>query len=158
MAFWRRKNAVLAALVCLAPPALADAPLFAIDRTQLPFDLGPGAPGNSPARVTNLPSVAANSQANPANSSATRANSPRNPANEKRVIFDAGGQVLGYYVPNAGGTLNLFDRGGGRVAYRPRGTQSLFGNDGRWCGTVVATQDGGMAFGVTPECERAFRR
>lgn len=148
-------------LLCCALPAtdaLADAPIFEIDRTQLPFDLSPGAPANSPARQTNSPSAAANSSANPANSSSAYENSPRNPANEKRVIFDANGDVLGYYVQNASGTLNLFDLTGKRIAYRPRGTKSVFSNAGEWCGTVAGGQSGGLSFGVTRSCLAAFYR
>ncbi|WP_230383034.1 hypothetical protein [Paracoccus shanxieyensis] len=74
-----------------AGPAPADAPLFLLDQTTLPFDLGPGAPQNQPSRQANSPHAAANSAASPANSGSAYANSPRNPANEKRVIFTADG-------------------------------------------------------------------
>ena len=50
----------------------------------------------------------------------------------------------------------LFDLNGRRVAYRPaRGTKSLFGSDGRWCGTVADT-GGGVAFGMTQACAGRF--
>lgn len=151
--------AALAALPGLLQPAgsaRADAPVFVIDQTQLPFDLSPGAPANSPARQGNLPTAAANSTANPANSSSIHANSPRNPANGKRVIFDGGGEIRGHYAPNGSGTLNLFDGAGRRVAYRPAGTKSLFSNRGEWCGTVATVQGGGLAFGIIPACAPLF--
>ncbi|TWI29245.1 hypothetical protein [Paracoccus sulfuroxidans] len=147
---------LLLALFLLATPAAADAPIFVIDQTQLPFDLGPGAPANAPARAANSPNAAANSSASSANSGSSFANSPRNPANEKRLIFTAEGNVLGYYAPNNSGTLNLFDVNGKRVAYRPRGSKSLFSNDGRWCGTVASNQGGGFAFGIIQGCAGLF--
>lgn len=143
-------------LMFCALPALADAPLFVLDQTRLPFDLGPGAPQNQPSRQANSPHAAANSAASPANSASRYANSPRNPANEKRVIFTADGSVVGYYAPNGAGTLNLFDLGGKRVAYRPKGSKSLFSSDGRWCGTVADASGGGFAFGVTRDCAGLF--
>lgn len=150
----------LAALSCClllsAGPALADAPLFLIQQSSLPFDLGPGAPQNQPARQANSPNAAANSRANPGNSSSTYANAPHNPANGKRVIFLGDGTVVGYYAPSPAGTLNLFDRQGRRVAYRPRGSKSLFSDDGRWCGTVAAAQGGGFAFGILRDCASLF--
>ena len=139
-----------------AGEAWADAPVFVINQTQLPFDLGPGSPANAPTRQANLPTAAANSAASPANSSAAYANSPHNPANSKRIIFDSDGTTLGYYAPNGSGTLNLFDMGGRRVAYRPRGTKSLFSNSGLWCGTVASAQGGGMAFGIIRACAHLF--
>lgn len=144
------------ALTLFAAPALADAPLFVLDQTQLPFDLGPGAPQNSPARQSNSPNAAANSAASAANRASAYANSPANPANEKRVIFIADGSVIGYYVPNSAGTLNLFDVTGKRVAYRPKGSKSLFSSDGRWCGTVANAEGGGFAFGVIRNCANLF--
>lgn len=143
-------------LALLATPALADAPIFVLDQTQLPFDLGPGAPQNSPARQANSPNAAANSAASAANRSSAYANSPANPANEKRVIFTADGSVIGYYAPNGSGTLNLFDLDGQRVAYRPRGSKSLFSNDGRWCGTVADSDGGGFAIGIIRACAGLF--
>ena len=147
-------------LLCLtgapAAPALADAPIFVIDQTRLPFDLGPGAPANSPARQANSPNAAANSAASAANSSASYANSPDNPANGRRVIFTGDGEVVGYYVENGAGTLNLFDRAGRRIAYRPRGTKSLFSASGQWCGTLAQSQGQGFAFGVTRSCGARF--
>ena len=91
---------------------------------------------------------------------AIRANAPDNPANGPdggRGIW-AGDEMVGYYTRN-GGTLNLFDRQGRRVAYRPGGghTRSLFSPDGRWCGTVADT-GGGMAFGLTQACAGRFFR
>ncbi|WP_199258451.1 hypothetical protein [Paracoccus binzhouensis] len=148
--------ALIPALMLCAAPVLADAPLFLIDQTRLPFDLGPGAPQNQPARQANSPHAAANSAASPANSASIHANSPRNPANEKRVIFTADGTVVGYYAPNGAGTLNLFTVTGKRVAYRPRGSKSLFSSDGRWCGTVADTSGGGLAFGITRDCAGLF--
>ena len=143
----------------LAAPALADAPLVVLDRTQLPFDVGPGNPANSPSRPGNAPHAAWNSSGNTANSSSAWENRPSNPANEKRLIFTAQGDVLGYYARNAGGVLNLFDVNGRRVAYRPaRGTQSLFTTAGTWCGTVDNLRDGSFVLAVTPECVREFRR
>ena len=150
---------LISILCCLAAPALADAPLIVLDRTQLPFDVGPGNPANSPSRPGNAPHSAWNSAGNTANSSAAWENRPTNPANEKRLIFTAQGDVLGYYAPNAGGVLNLFDINGRRVAYRPaRGTQSLFTTQGAWCGTVDGLRDGSFVLAVTPECVRQFGR
>ncbi|RCW78000.1 hypothetical protein [Paracoccus lutimaris] len=143
-------------LTLIAGPALADAPLFLIDQTQLPFDLGPGAPQNAPSRQENSPNAAANSAASAANRSGSYGNSPANPANEKRVIFTDDGSVVGYYAPNGSGTLNLFDVTGKRVAYRPKGSKSLFSNDGRWCGTVAAADGGGFAFGIIRSCAGLF--
>ena len=143
-------------LTLIAGPALADAPLFLIDQTQLPFDLGPGAPQNAPSRQENSPNAAANSAASAANRASSYGNSPTNPANEKRVIFVSDGSVVGYYAPNGSGTLNLFDISGKRVAYRPKGSKSLFSNDGRWCGTVADASGGGFAFGVTRGCAGLF--
>ena len=143
-------------LTLIAGPALADAPLFLIDQTQLPFDLGPGAPQNAPSRQGNSPNAAANSAASAANRSSSYANSPSNPANEKRVIFIDDGSVVGYYAPNGSGTLNLFDLAGKRVAYRPKGSKSLFSSDGRWCGTVAAADGGGFAFGIIRNCAGLF--
>lgn len=145
----------LCALMAVSP-VRADAPLFVLDQTGLPFDLGPGAPQNAPARQGNSPNAAANSAASPANSASTYANSPRNPANEKRVIVTGDGNVVGYYAQNAMGTLNLFDIHGKRIAYRPRGSKSLFSSDGQWCGTVAAAQAGTLAFGVTRRCAQRF--
>ncbi|MFB9223448.1 hypothetical protein [Paracoccus cavernae] len=142
----------LAALLAMSGAALADAPVFVIDQSQLPFDLGPGAPENAPARQSNLPSAAGNSSANAANSSAAYANSPNNPANSKRVLFTAEGEVVGYYAENGSGTLNVFTATGKRAFYRPRGTKSLFSNAGQWCGTVAASQGSGFAFGITRAC------
>lgn len=150
---------VLAALLLVPGAALADAPLFLVDAGQLPFDLGPGAPANQPARASNSPAAAGNSAAAPGNGSGIRANAPDNPANGPdggRAIW-ADGEPVGYYTTN-NGTLNLFDRSGRRVAYRPaRGTKSLFGPDGSWCGTVAATGQG-HAFGLTRACLNGFFR
>ena len=144
------------ALALIAAPALADAPLFLIDQTQLPFDLGPGAPQNAPSRQANSPNAAANSAANAANRASSYANSPANPANEKRVIFTSDGSVVGYYAPNGSGTLNLFSVTGKRVAYRPKGSRSLFSGDGRWCGTVADADGSGFAFGMIRACAGLF--
>lgn len=149
-----QKLALILALA--AAPAAADAPLFLLDQTRLPFDLGPGAPQNQPSRQANSPHAAANSAASSANSGASFANSPRNPENEKRVIFTADGTAVGYYAPNGAGTLNLFTLTGRRVAYRPRGSKSLFSGDGRWCGTVAEASGGGFAFGVIRACAGLF--
>lgn len=143
-------------LVLCAGPVWADAPLFLIEQGSLPFDLGPGAARNAPSRQSNSPNAAANSAANAANSSASYANSPRNPANEKRVIFTSDGSVVGYYAPSQTGTLNLFDLGGKRVAYRPPGSKSLFSHKGKWCGTVADAQGGSMAFGILRACANLF--
>jgi hypothetical protein len=146
-------------LSCLAAPALADAPLIVLDRTQLPFDVGPGNPANSPSRAENSPNSAWNSSGNTANSSSAWENRPSNPANEQRLIFTAQGDVLGYYAKNAGGVMNLFDVNGRRIAYRPaRGTKSLFTTGGTWCGTVDGLRDGSFVLAVTPECARQFMR
>ena len=154
----RRHALLCAALVCLAGPALADAPLIVLDRTQLPFDLGPGAPANNPARPSNSPNAAWNSAANTANSSAAWENRPSNPANEQRLIITADGGVLGYYATNAGGVMNLFDVNGRRVAYRPaRGTRSLFTAQGQWCGTVDGGRDS-FVLAVTRDCAARFGR
>nr|WP_010395038.1 hypothetical protein [Paracoccus sp. TRP] len=149
-------RALLTLIALSATPAFADASLFLIDQTSLPFDLGPGAPQNSPAKTSNSPNAAANSAASSANSSSSYANSPQNPANEKRVIFTGDGSVVGYYAPNGAGTLNLFTVTGKRVAYRPKGSKSLFSNDGRWCGTVAGSSGGGIAFGIIRACAGLF--
>lgn len=151
---------LIAALMISALPALADAPLFVVDPSQMPFDLGPGAPANQPSHRANLPGAPGNSGSAPGNGSGLRANAPDNPANGPgggRAIF-AGDEVVGYYTRN-GGTLNLFDSRGRRVAYRPGGghTRSLFSPDGHWCGTVADT-GGGMAFGMTQACAGRFFR
>ena len=67
-------------LVC-DEAALADAALFVVEPSQMPFDLGPGAPANQPSRRGNAPFAAGNSGSAPGNGSAIHANSPRNPAN-----------------------------------------------------------------------------
>lgn len=146
-------------LMLAAPAALADAPLVVLDRTQLPFDLGPGHPANNPARPGNAPHAAWNSAGNTANAATAPGNRPTDRVNEGRVIFTADGSVVGYYAPNAGGVLNLFDLTGRRIAYRPaRGTRSLFTVQGAWCGTVDGLRDGGMVLAVTPDCARQFSR
>lgn len=150
---------LLIALTLMALPSagVADAPLIILDRTQLPFDLGPGHPANSPSRTENSPNAAANSSSNPGNASSTWQNRPSNPANEQRLIITADGNVLGYYATSSGGVLNLFDVNGRRVAFRPaRGTRSLFTTRGEWCGTV----DGGSSFvlAVTQSCASQFGR
>lgn len=146
--------------LCLTPAAaMADAALIILDRTQLPFDLGPGHPANSPSRAGNAPHAAWNSAGNTANGPSVWQNRPSNPANENRLVFTAEGDVLGYYAPNAGGVLNLFDVNGRRIAYRPaRGTQSLFSTSGQWCGTVDSPRGGGMILALTPECAGLFSR
>lgn len=150
---------VLALLLGLTAPALADAPLIVLDRGQLPFDLGPGHPANRPSAPGNSPNAPWNSAGNTANSPSAWGNRPSNPANERRLIFTADGSVLGYYAENAGGVLNLFDVNGRRLAYRPaRGTRSLFTTSGEWCGTVDSPRGGGMVLAVTPECARRFAR
>lgn len=149
---------MLAAFAALALPATtrADAPLIIVDQTRLPFDLGPGHPANNPARTANSPNAPGNSAGNAGNVSSTWANRPSNPANEKRLIFTADGNVLGYYATSGMGVLNLFDVNGRRVAYRPaRGTRSLFTTTGEWCGTV----DGGrqsFVLAVTRGCAARF--
>jgi opacity protein-like surface antigen len=146
------------AAVIAATLARADAPLIILDQTQLPFDLGPGAPANSPARSSNAPHSTWNSASHPANASSTWENRPSNPANESRLIITADGGVLGYYSTNAGGVLNLFDVNGNRIAYRPaRGTKSLFTTTGEWCGTVD-NGPAGFVLAVTPGCAGRFRR
>ncbi|MFV0643601.1 MAG: hypothetical protein ACK5NN_03745 [Sphingomonadaceae bacterium] len=150
------RHVLILTLTLVAAPAFADAPLFLLDQTQLPFDLGPGDPQNSPARQSNSPNAAANSQARPANRSSTYANSPANPANEKRVIITPDGDIVGFYTPNGSGTLNLFDVNGKRVAYRPKASKSLFSNRGKWCGTVADSNGGGYAFGMIRECVSLF--
>lgn len=141
-----------------APAARADAPLIILDQTQLPFDLGPGHPANSPARRANSPHAPGNSAGNTANASSAWENRPTNPANEKRLIITADGGVLGYYATNALGVLNLFDVNGRRIAYRPaRGTRSLFTTDGQWCGTVDGGRQG-FVLAVTRSCAGHFGR
>ena len=160
----RRAPSLRAALLLLsllaAPAAFADAPLFIVEPSQMPFDLGPGAPANQPARAGNLPHAPGNSAAAPGNGSGIRANAPDNPANLPgggRTIW-AGDEPVGYYTRN-GGTLNLFDRRGHRIAYRPGGgrTKSLFSPQGTWCGTVAETADG-IALGLTRACANALLR
>lgn len=156
------RSGLLAALLsaALGFPAGADAPMFIVEASKMPFDLGPGAPANQPSRRQNLPSAPGNSSRAPGNGSGIRANAPDNPANGPeggRAIW-AGDEPVGYYTTN-GGTLNLFDARGRRVAYRPGGghTRSLFSPDGRWCGTVAET-GGGIAFGMTQDCAGQFFR
>lgn len=147
------------ALLFTALPAFADAPLIIIDRGQLPFELGPGHPANSPAKNSNSPNASWNSAGNSANSSSVWENKPNNPANEQRLIITADGGVLGYYSTNAGGALNLFDVNGRRVAYRPAGgTASLFTTNGEWCGTVDRAQGSGFVLAVTRGCAARFGR
>lgn len=147
----------LAVAALMPGAALADAALFVVEPSQMPFDLGPGAPANQPGRVTNAPGAAGNSGSVPGNGSGIRANAPDNPANGPdggRAIV-AGSETVGYYVVN-GGTLNLFTSSGRRIAYRPaHGTKSLFSTDGRWCGTVARTA-GGFALGMTRNCIARF--
>lgn len=148
------------AVICGAGAVRADAPLFVVDPAQMPFDLGPGAPANQPSARANLPHAPGNSGSAPGNGSGIRANAPDNPDNGPdggRAIF-AGDEAVGYYTRN-GGTLNLFDTRGRRVAYRPGGghTRSLFSPDGRWCGTVADTS-AGFAFGLTEDCVGGFFR
>lgn len=146
------------AFTCIALPAFADAPLVIIDRSQLPFELGPGHPMNSPSKPANSPNTSWNSAGNTANSSGVWKNKPTNPANEKRLIITADGGVLGYYATNAGGALNLFDINGRRIAYRPAsGTASLFTTNGEWCGTVDDNR-GGFVLAVTQNCASKFGR
>ncbi|MBU2958132.1 MULTISPECIES: hypothetical protein [unclassified Paracoccus (in: a-proteobacteria)] len=150
---------ILVLSACLATPALADAPLIVLDRTQLPFDLGPGHPANRPSRTGNSPNAPWNSAGNTANSPSAWQNRPSNPENEQRLIFTSDGSVLGYYAQNAGGVLNIFDTQGRRFAYRPaRGTRSIFSVSGEWCGTVDNPRGGGMVLAMTPECARRFGR
>ena len=151
--------AALGAFAAMATPAVADAPLFVLDRMLLPFDLGPGAPANNPARASNSPNSAWNSAGNTSNSPGVAANRPDHPANSTRLLITADGGVIGYYNTNPGGVLNLFDVSGKRIAFRPaRGTKSLFTVTGQWCGTVDGTKDGGFALGVTRECAARFNR
>lgn len=150
----------LLAAPVLPSAAFADAPLFIVEPSQMPFDLGPGAPANQPSRAGNLPHAPGNSGAAPGNGSGIRANAPDNPANLPgggRTIW-AGDEPVGYYTRN-GGTLNLFDRRGHRIAYRPGGgrTKSLFSLQGTWCGTVAETADG-IALGLTRDCANALLR
>ncbi len=154
----RHRLSLLAALLILPlGAARADAPMILLDPGQLPFDLGPGHPANSPARQSNSPNAAWNSASNTANSSSARENQPTNPENEQRLIITSDGGVVGYYATNAGGVLNLFDTHGRRVAYRPaRGTRSLFTTSGDWCGTVDDS-GGGMILGMTGSCAARFR-
>ena len=155
-----RAAAPLAALllaVAVPAAARADAALFVVEPSQMPFDLGPGAPANQPARQSNAPYAAGNSAGAPGNGSSIYANAPDNPANGPdggRAIL-ADGEVVGYYTRN-GGVLNLFTSAGRRVAYRPaRGTKSLFSTGGQWCGTVADT-GGGFALGLTRSCLNRF--
>ncbi|MDB6178623.1 hypothetical protein PAF17_14065 [Paracoccus sp. Z330] len=146
------------ALLAMAAPTHADAPLIILDQTQLPFDLGPGHPANKPSKRSNSPHAQWNSAGNTANSSSVWSNRPSNPANEKRLIITADGGVLGYYAYNAGGVLNLFDINGRRIAYRPaRGTRSLFTTGGEWCGTVDGSRQR-FVLAVTKGCASKFRR
>lgn len=148
----------IALVAALMPTlAIADAPLFIVEPSQMPFDLGPGAPGNQPSRQSNSPSAAGNSSGAPGNGSGIYSNAPENPANGPdggRAIF-ADGEAVGYYTSN-GGVINLFTSNGNRVAYRPaKGTKSLFSTSGQWCGTVAST-GGGVAFGMTRSCLNRF--
>lgn len=155
----RRQMFALLVVLMGVVSARADAPLIVLDRTQLPFDLGPGHPANSPARPSNSPNASWNSAGNTANSSDTWGNRPSNPANEKRLIITADGGVLGYYATNAGGVLNLFDVNGRRIAFRPAsGTRSLFTVGGQWCGTVDGGRGGDFVLAVTKSCAAGFSR
>ncbi|PZO64986.1 MAG: hypothetical protein DI498_10185 [Paracoccus denitrificans] len=153
----RAPVAVGLAFLTLTGAAWADAGIFVVDPASMPFDLGPGAPQNQASRRSNLPSAPGNSSAMPGNSSRTRANAPDNPLNApdggRAIVLE--GLVVGYYTQNSG-TLNLFSPAGTRLAYRPKGTKSLFTAQGAWCGTVAATSGGGFAFGMTESCARRF--
>ena len=92
-------RAILPLLLLLPTAPLADAPLIILDQSQLPFDLGPGHPANSPARTSNSPNAAANSAGNTANAGSTWNNRPSNPANENRLIITADGGVGGGLAP-----------------------------------------------------------
>ncbi|MCQ0970609.1 hypothetical protein MLD63_09255 [Paracoccus sp. TK19116] len=154
-----RPLALLLALAAGTAPALADAPLFILDRTQLPFELGPGHPANNPAAPANSPYSAWNSAGNSSNTSGNYENRPSNPANQNRLIITSDGSVVGYYALNPGGVLNLFDVNGNRVAFRPaRGSKSLFTTNGQWCGTTGGLDGGGVAFGITQSCAARFFR
>ena len=144
------------ALALLPATAMADAPLFIVEPSQMPFDLGPGAPANQPSRQSNSPSAAANSSGAPGNGSGIYANSPDNPANGPdggRAIW-ADGEAVGYYTKN-GNVLNLFSSSGRRIGYRPARSKSLFSTDGQWCGTVATTGQG-FAFGMKRSCLNKF--
>ena len=101
--------------------AVADAPLFIVDPSQMPFDLGPGAPANQPSRMSNSPSAAGNSSGAPGNGSGIRSNAPDNPANGPdggRAIW-ADGEPVGYYTTN-GGTLSCSPRRAAPARIAPR--------------------------------------
>ena len=140
-----RSLSAVIALVLAASTARADAPLIVLDQTRLPFDLGPGHPSNNPASPANSPNAAGNSSGNPANAGSTWQNRPSNPDNEGRLIITADGGVLGYYAPNAGGVLNLFDVTGRRIAYRLAG--ELAGLEPHGAGAKVAVVQGGHGLG-----------
>lgn len=143
-------------LSLMAGAAHADAPIFIVDQTQLPFDLSPANPANSPSSFANSPQNAANSASNLRNTSRLRETSPTGPNAEQNLIFTTDGVVVGYYMRN-GRTLNLFDGMGKRVVFRPanRATKSLFSTNGEWCGTVAETNNG-FALGLTRKCARFF--
>lgn len=147
-----------AVLALTAVPALAGSPLFMLDPTQLPFDLGPGAPLNQPSARGNLPTAPGNSGALPANGARLPGHRPGDPANRPggANALDLNGVPAGYVTRN-GGTLNLFDPTGRRVAYRPAGgTRAVFSADGAWCGTVADLAGGGQAVGLTKKCMDAL--
>ncbi|MFD1882899.1 hypothetical protein [Paracoccus pacificus] len=149
----------LSILIMLSPlPAFAEAGVFLVDRGTLPFDLGPGHPANSPALFANRPTNNRNSAANPLNGAANRANLPSVAAQGTDLIVTDDGTPVGYYVQNGLGTMNLFDAGGKRIAYKPanRSTKSLFTTSGQWCGTVAAARDGTFSIGLTRACAALF--
>lgn len=118
----------LLAAPVLPATALADAPLFIVEPSQMPFDLGPGAPpasrrGPGTCRTPRQQRRRARQRLGHPRQ---RPDNPSNLPGGGRTIW-AGDEPIGYYTRN-GGTLNLFDRRGRRIAYRPGGgrTKSLF--------------------------------
>lgn len=150
------KKAAVVVLASGLTPALADAPIFIVDPSTLPFDLSPAHPDNSRANFANSPYNAANSASDLRNTSRLRDTAPTGPKAEHNLIYTTDGTVVGYYMRN-GRTLNLFDGYGRRVAYRPANpaTKSIFGTNGEWCGTVADT-NGGFALGLTKACAARF--
>jgi hypothetical protein len=150
----------LVAFFALPQVAVADILAILIDPNSLPFDLSQNNFANSPGNFANSDGNFANSEGNFANSPGNFANSDGNYANgmngENRIISEDN-QFLGYYVFSDSGVMNLYSANGNRIAYMPSGghTQSLFFNQGGWCGTI-GESNGKTVLGLARNCYFRF--
>lgn len=150
----------LVAFFALPQVAAADILAILINPDSLPFDLSQNNFANSPGNFANSDGNFANSEGNFANSSGNFANSDGNYANgingENRIISEDN-QFLGYYVFSDSGVMNLYSANGNRIAYMPSGghTQSLFFNQGGWCGTI-GENSGKTVLGLAQNCYFRF--